>query len=333
LRFLLLQVTLHLLDSESPLVELILEEVVQQADFDNHQYINKSYGVNDMSKKKTSIIILILAVLIICIPEVYASQMKKAKIYYKNKVIVLMYHHIDKTESGATISPARFGTHMKLLDEKGYNVISVEQFAEFMKKKIKVPNNAVVITFDDGYDSFRQYAVPIMEKYGMVGTHFIIGTSSDLHNVKTAHLTWEDMRDMKQEGHSFYSHTYDLHNYGPLNKDGSKTGPMLSNPLYLKDKGRVETDKEYLARITKDLSLMEQRLDEELNNDYQMIAFPFGAFNEKSKKVLSDLGVTLFFTTRPGINKPGNDEIYRLNAGTPKLTANKFLERLEEYHD
>ncbi|HIW33917.1 MAG TPA: polysaccharide deacetylase family protein [Candidatus Paenibacillus intestinavium] len=259
--------------------------------------------------------------------------MKKNKVFYKNKVIVLMYHHIDKTESGATISPARFGTHMKLLDEKGYNVISIEQFAEFMKKKEQVPNNAVVITFDDGYDSFRQYAVPIMDKYSMVATHFIIGKSSDLHNVKTAHLTWEDMRDMKQAGHSFYSHTYDLHDYGPLNEDASKTGPKLSNPLYLADKGRVETEKEYVARITEDLSLIENRLKEELNNDYQIIAFPFGSFNEKSKEVLSDLGVTLFMTTRPGINKPGSDEVYRINAGTPKLTANKFLERLKEFHD
>jgi len=266
------------------------------------------------------------------ISDVHAASSKKSKVYYKDQVIVLMYHHIDATESGATITPSRFGTHMKLLHDYGYNVISVEQFAQFMNKKGKVPENAVVITFDDGYDSYRKYAVPIMNKYDMVGTHFIIGASSDLQNVSTPHLTWDAMRSLKEEGHSFYSHTYNSHNYMPLDKAGKKTGPMLTNRLYSEEKGRVETEKEYVERITADLTKMEEKLKKELNNEYQMIAFPYGASNKTVKKVLKDAGVTLFFTIKPGINSPGTDEVYRINAGTPELTANKFVALLEKYH-
>lgn len=244
-----------------------------------------------------------------------------------------MYHHIDAEESGATISPARFGTHMKLLNDRGYNVISSEQFYDFMLNKGKVPDNAVVITFDDGYDSYRKYAVPIMDKYNMVGTHFIIGQSSDLNNVATPHLTWETMKKLKKEGHSFYSHTYNLHNYANLNEKGSKTGPLLTNRIYLPEAGRVETAAEYKKRITDDLTLMEQRLQEELDNEYGMIAFPYGAFNDTAKQVLKGLNVKLFFTIKAGINKPGTDEVYRLNAGAPKMTANKFVEMLNKYND
>ncbi|WP_284236942.1 polysaccharide deacetylase family protein [Paenibacillus glycanilyticus] len=251
--------------------------------------------------------------------------------HYKNKVIVLMYHHIDEKESGATISPSRFGTHMKLLKENGYNVISVDQFAQFMEHKAKVPDNAVVITFDDGYESFDQYAVPILNKYDFVATHFVIGSSSDNQNVHTKHLTWDTMRKLKAEGYSFYSHTYDQHGYAPLDKRGKKTGPKLSNPIYLPDKGRVETKKEYLTRVGNDAQFMEKRLKEELNNTNQMIAFPFGAFNSSAKQLEKNAGVTLFFTTRPGINRPGSDEVMRLNAGTPTLTADKFLSMMKKY--
>jgi Predicted xylanase/chitin deacetylase len=251
--------------------------------------------------------------------------------HYKNKVIVLMYHHIDAKESGATISPSRFGTHMKLLKENGYNVISSEQFADFMQNKAKVPDNAVVITFDDGYESFNQYAVPIMNKYNFVATHFIIGASTDKQNVHTKHLTWDTMRKLKAEGFSFYSHTYDQHNYAPLDKTGNKTGPMLSNPIYLPDKGRVETKKEYMARVEADAQLIEKRLKEELNNTCQMIAFPFGSFTPTVKQLEKNAGVTLFFTTHPGINKPGSNEVFRLNAGTPTLSANKFLAMMKKY--
>lgn len=251
---------------------------------------------------------------------------------YKNKVIVLMYHHIDAKESGATITAGRFGSHLKVLKDHGYNVISVEQFADFMQKKATVPDNAVVITFDDGYESFNTYAVPILKKYDMVATHFIIGTSTDEQKATTKHLTWETMRTLKSEGFSFYSHTYDSHHYKPTNKDGSKKAPMLSNRIYLKDQGRIETNKEYIARITKDTNKIEQRLKDELDNDYQMIAFPYGSFNTTVKKIQKEAGVNLFFTTRPGINKAGTDEVYRINAGNPKVTAKKFLESLRKVH-
>src|SRR5690606_10586392 len=213
-------------------------------------------------------IFLLGLVFLLCFAPVneVSAKTKNKKVYYRDKVIVLMYHHIDAVESGATISPARFGTHMKLLHERGYNVISMDQFYDFMLKGGDVPNNAVVITFDDGYDSYRTYGVKLMDKYNMVGTHFIIGQSSDLHNVKTAHLTWDDMRDLKEKGHNFYNHTYNPHNYYSLDKRGNKTRSLLPNRIYIKENGRVETQKQYVERITDDLATMELRLKEELNN-------------------------------------------------------------------
>ncbi|CAM3579855.1 polysaccharide deacetylase family protein [Paenibacillus lupini] len=276
----------------------------------------------------------IAALLIIALTitwQVSQNQLKAAAdktAHYKNKVIVLMYHHIDVKESGATISPSRFETHMKLLKEKGYRVISIEQFAKFMQNKGKVPDNAVVITFDDGYQSFNQYAVPIMNKYKFVAADFIIGTSSDNQNVHTKHLSWDTMRKLKKEGFSFYSHTYNQHDYAPLDRNEHKAGPKLSNPIYLPDKGRVETKKEYMARVEADAVQIEKRLREELNNTYQMLAFPFGVFNSTAKQLEVDAGVTLFFTTHPGINSQGSDEVFRLNAGTPTLSANKFLDMM-----
>ncbi|MCM3629109.1 polysaccharide deacetylase family protein [Paenibacillus glycanilyticus] len=261
--------------------------------------------------------------------QLEASTNKPA--HYKNKVIVLMYHHIDTKESGATISPGRFGTDMKILKEYGYNVISAEQLLSFMRNKSKVPDNAVVITFDDGYDSFDQYAVPIMKKYNFVATDFIIGSSSDKQNVQTKHLSWETMRKLKAQGFSFYSHTYNQHDYAPLDKKGDKTGPKLCNPIFLPDKGRLETTQEYKDRVEADARLMEKRLKEELNNSYQMIAFPFGVFNSTAKQIEKNAGDNLFFTTQPGINKPGSDEVFRINAGTPRLTANKFLHMMKQY--
>ncbi|MCR8657200.1 hypothetical protein NV377_07725 [Paenibacillus sp. T3-5-0-4] len=48
LRFLFPQVALHLLGSESPLFEPLLEEVVQKVDFNNDEYANAAYSTWNM---------------------------------------------------------------------------------------------------------------------------------------------------------------------------------------------------------------------------------------------------------------------------------------------
>ena len=50
LRFRLSQVALHLLGSESPLFEPLLEEEVQKADFDNDEYANVAYSTSNMKR-------------------------------------------------------------------------------------------------------------------------------------------------------------------------------------------------------------------------------------------------------------------------------------------
>ncbi|GMK47451.1 hypothetical protein PghCCS26_45810 [Paenibacillus glycanilyticus] len=283
-------------------------------------------------RRKALATLLIIALAVTWLVSSYRLNAASIEpVHYKDKVLVLMYHHIDEKESGATISPSRFGTHMKILNDQGYNVISIEQFSKFMRNNAKVPDNAVVITFDDGYESFNQYAVPIMKKYNFIAANFIIGSSSDKQNVHTKHLTWSTMRKLKSQGFSFYSHTYNQHQYASLDKEGHKTGPMLNNRIYIPDKGRLETKQEYMERIKSDAQLIENRLKLELKNSNQMLAFPFGVFNSTSKKLEKDAGVTLFFTTSPGINGPGSDEAFRLNAGTPTLSANKFLDLIKKY--
>ena len=61
---------------------------------------------------------------------------------------------------------------MQYLSEK-YNVISLDIFMEYYKKKINPPKNSVVITFDDGYFDNYKYAYPTLKKYKFSATIFI----------------------------------------------------------------------------------------------------------------------------------------------------------------
>ncbi|MCG7409640.1 polysaccharide deacetylase family protein [Paenibacillus sp. ACRRX] len=247
-----------------------------------------------------------------------------SKVYYKNQVAVLMYHDLaDKPEVSHILPVSQFERHMKLLETHGFKVISMDEYIDFMILGKKVPNNAVLLTFDDGYESFYTKAYPILRKYNYTATNFVIVSAID-NQTGRKKLTWDQMREMKQAGMSFYSHTYDSHKYGAINAAG-KEKPMLTRHLYLKDKKRIESDQEYITRITADLSTAEQRLKQELGNKRSVIAFPYGAYNNDVIKVLNKLGTQLSFTVKKGMTTKDDKNAFRFDAGNSKQTPEALI--------
>lgn len=87
-------------------------------------------------------------------------------IYYRDNVVVLMYHHLSEKPMPQfpwILSVDRFEDQMKLLKEEGFHVITMEQYRAFMLNNGSIPDNAVLLTFDDGYESFYEFAFPILK--------------------------------------------------------------------------------------------------------------------------------------------------------------------------
>ena len=57
---------------------------------------------------------------------------------------------------------------------KSYNIISMYDLASHIKKKISFPSNSVIITFDDGLKNNFINAFPILQKYNIKATVFLI---------------------------------------------------------------------------------------------------------------------------------------------------------------
>ncbi|KON96698.1 hypothetical protein AF333_15675 [Aneurinibacillus migulanus] len=254
--------------------------------------------------------------------------------HYENKVLVLTYHHIDeKIKSDATITPKLFEQHMKKLRKYNYNVISMDEFIAFMKDNKSVPPNAVLLTFDDGYKSFYSKAYPTLLKYGYTATNFIIVKATDIPNPKALpHLTWKDMREMKRNGMSFYSHTYDQHTLCNVNEQG-ETNPAFITPIYKEKEKRMENEGEYQYRIEDDIQFANERLERELNNHESLLCFPFGAYNDTVLKIGRENNIRLFFTTQEGINKAHQEKVLRINAGAPNVSSGELIKKLRSYDE
>lgn len=91
-----------------------------------------------------------------------------------NKAVILIYHrvyHFENDPQLLAVTPKRFEAQIKHLKEN-YHVLSLQQLVCHLKKG-KVPDNAVVITFDDGYADNLYFAKPILEKYNVPATVFV----------------------------------------------------------------------------------------------------------------------------------------------------------------
>lgn len=269
-------------------------------------------------------------------PKREASVAQSEPVYYSDQVAVLMYHHLEtETTPGLSSLAVRdFQKQMHLLKENGFHVISMEQYARYMMESAPVPDNAVLLTFDDGYESFYSHAYPILRKYHYPATNFVIVSSIDDRNRQgIPKLTWEQMREMQKSGMSFYNHTFDSHRYGRIDSSGHK-GTVLSHPLYLEDHGRMETTTEYIRRVSNDLEAAERRLREELSNEMGIIAFPYGQYDqEHTLKIMQKLDIELAFTIQPGINTRSDRFGRRINAGGGDQSPEQLIAQLKALND
>ncbi|WP_217560725.1 polysaccharide deacetylase family protein [Paenibacillus sp. GbtcB18] len=256
-------------------------------------------------------------------------------VYYENKAIVLLYHDIRKTAGSrkdlpSTVTPRQFEGHLEMLKDRGFHIVPMEQFVQFMREGGKLPPNAVVLTFDDGYESFYTEALPILKKHGVSASNFIVGISSDLFNPDAdPHLNWNQIRELKEAGMGIYNHTYNLHRKIPEDETDMMT-PALTARMFLEQKRRSEIDGEYRKRIRSDIAFLEKRLDDETGKHRRLLAFPYGAYTDAVAVEGRRAGIELFFSIEDGINQPGGEIVRRINAGEPYVTADALWSMLKK---
>lgn len=237
------------------------------------------------------------------------------RVFYRDAVVVLMYHNVSETYKGrGTISPAQFAAHVRVLRENGFNVISANQLAGFLAGRAGVPPNAVVLTFDDGYEGVYRHVFPVLRRYRLPATVFVVGALVG----RDGFLTWPELRELVASGlFTVGGHTYDAHRRVP-------TGPATFAPasvarLYDLRTGRRETEGEYRARMLRDGLVSQETFRRELGQVSPFFAYPYGAYTPELDVVLKAAGFRYFFTTLHGANVRGTDRIYRVNAGKPSV--------------
>lgn len=107
----------------------------------------------------------------------------KDKLSHKNKtrIYILMYHRIINGEKSKIsyclkslfVTKRDFESQVKYFSKK-YSIISLDNILSYLKGKIKLPARSFVITIDDGYRDNYLNAYPILKKYNLPATIFLV---------------------------------------------------------------------------------------------------------------------------------------------------------------
>ena len=137
-------------------------------------------------------------------------------------VPILTYHNLGEQAKGRLVlAAASFREQMQYLKTNGYRVVSLADFIEFTRLGRQLPQRAVVLTFDDGYRSFKDYAYPVLKELGFTATLFIY---TDWVGAGRGSLSWNDLRELTAAGFDIAGPHQDPRRPAP--RPGRDRGPV-----------------------------------------------------------------------------------------------------------
>jgi len=197
------------------------------------------------------------------------TPLQKVSAAFESRIPVLLYHRVGDTGGALTVTPERFSWDLTRLKANGYQTISLEQFQNFLDNKgNSLPENPVLITFDDGYRDNYDNAYPILKKQDMKASFYIITSlvgADDRLNVA-------QIKEMAANGMSFGSHT------------------VSHRSLETMDREEMQNE----------LAISRSYLEGLLERQIRFVAYPKGSYNSDTIFAANEVGYQGAFSVLPG---------------------------------
>jgi peptidoglycan/xylan/chitin deacetylase (PgdA/CDA1 family) len=211
------------------------------------------------------------------------------------KVPTLMFHHVGEPPEGAddirlglTVSGSDLDAMMSYLKQAGYHPITQEQLFKALFYGETLPEQPVMLTFDDGYDDNYLVARPILQKYGFTATFYIISDKVGTPE----YMGWPQVVELDRQGMDIGSHTLDHMDLTELSEAGLKHE--------LKDSADA--------------------LAAQLGHPVYWLCYPAGKYDDNVLRVARESGYLLASTTEPGENQSSDAPLellrYRVRSDT-----------------
>jgi peptidoglycan/xylan/chitin deacetylase (PgdA/CDA1 family) len=208
----------------------------------------------------------------------------------KERALILMYHIVDtprsRQENKYCCLPRRFAEQMAWLG-RTHHPVNLDSLLAGLDGREELPENAVAVTFDDGFNKTFEHALPILTRHRIPATMFIvadrIGRDNDWMQrrgrPRRQLMDAVQIRDMQAAGITIGSHTL--------------THPQLP-----------ECTPEVMHT---ELADSKARLEDVISRPVTHFAYPFGLYDDKARQLVEECGYLSACSTRSGFNNEKTD--------------------------
>lgn len=247
----------------------------------------------------------------------------------KGSVFNLLYHGINPSEFSDMPSARQIREHLTALRRDGFRFINTSELEAYFDTKEPAalsderpwlyravrsvqrawtgvtepdidrlsdysPDKVVLVTFDDGMRNSFRYGTRISQDLGIPMTMFV-GIGDVLNKELREIATFAEMREFKQQADwEIHSHLWDAGQLAQISEDG-RMGLPIPNRLWLEERGRMETLREYQRRLTREFRDSRRVLIREFNlsdDDVFAVAYPIGEVGQETATNIFAFDVT-----------------------------------------
>jgi peptidoglycan/xylan/chitin deacetylase (PgdA/CDA1 family) len=192
---------------------------------------------------------------------------------------ILMYHSISQPTNfvhagyrDSCVPPMSFEAQIDYLYRNMYTILNVSQLIQILNDKSPIPDKTIVLTFDDGYADFYYSALPILSRYNLTATLYVVTgcvgkTALWLRRERQTGqpmLTWKQIAEISNSGIECGAHTH--------------SHPKLDTLSLTMAKEEI--------RCSKDL--LEQHLGQQVTS----FAYPYGYYTSDMRRLVKEAGFT-----------------------------------------
>jgi peptidoglycan/xylan/chitin deacetylase (PgdA/CDA1 family) len=218
-------------------------------------------------------------------------------------IACFVYHRIgDKRYPSTNISVSEFRGQLAYLKQNNFTVWTMGKAVKAIMNGEYIPSKTVVLTIDDGYHSFYENGLPLLEEFGYPATLYI-----NTANVgQRDYLSWEEIKDADKRGMEIGNHSHEHSHF--LNYE---------NPEVRK------------AQFFTDLNMSQTIFFDKLGYSPDLYSYPYGEYDDVMKEVLAMAGFIAASAQFSGIlhRKSNLFEIPRFPMGGPFATLKGFIQK------
>ena len=225
--------------------------------------------------------------------------------------LVLNYHDILEEEERVPpfdrigVNKLHLDQHFAWLKQNNYHVIGLQDLLDAKTGLKNLPPKAVMLTFDDGYQSFYSLAMPLLKKYHYPATLAVVGSwleQPETYDGSKPLMTVAQIREVMNSGLvEIASHTHDLHHSIPANPQGNMESAVTAR-IYSSEYEEYENDDSYRKRIFQEIDKSSERLFQLIGRRPRVLVWPYGEYNATALDAAKQVGMNVTMGLSDGLN-------------------------------